>query len=385
MLQDLQKAAKPAGADRKPPSSISPPTPVAPATPEPAKPEPADPDDPLTVDPAATAAPADPKTEPAKPGEKQKVNPWKLLDETKAARAKVEQELAELRKLVPDEAARKAEVERFAEAQKRAQELEEHIRFVDYSKSQEFQDKYQKPYEQAWSKAMRQLTQVMIEGDDGNPRQVNAQDLQQIVNLPLGQAQDLADEKFGKFSSAVMLHREKIQDLFDQQSAALDEAKKNGAERDRKRTEEWLRSQGEVRRQISETWTKANEAAVKDERVGKFFQQIEGDTEWNQRLGKGFEIVDRAMNENALDPKLTPEQRVSVIKRHSALRHRAAAFGPLVYRNNQLTERLAKLEAELKQFTGTVPDTSGGTPATATPQPMSAHDQVFGALRKLAK
>jgi hypothetical protein len=357
-------------------------------TPEP----PAKPVDPPAKSEDAAAKPDEgskPGDQPAKPDDKpgdKKVNPWKLLDETKAARAKAEQELAQLRKLMPDEAARKAEIERLAQVEQRAKELEEHMRFVDYSKTKEFSEQYQKPYEQAWSKAMSELKELTIEDPgSGETRYVQPQDLLEIVNMPLGKARELADAKFGVFADDVMAHRKEIKGLFDKQAAALDEARKNGADRERRAAEEFFRGQGELRKQIAETWNQANEAVMRDEKYSKFFTPVEGDEQGNQRLAKGFELVDRAFSENPANPKLSTEERAAIVKRHSAVRHRAAAFGRLVYQNSTLSEENAKLKRELEQFSGTVPITKGGDPASASPKHLSAREEVFGALRKLAK
>jgi hypothetical protein len=121
-----------------------------------------------------------------------------------------------------------------------------------------------------------------------------------------------------------------------------------------------------------------------DEKNGPFFKPVEGDEHWNQRLAKGFELVDRAFAENPLDPNLTSEQRAAVVRRHAAVRNRAAAFGPLKYKVSQLETKVAELTKELEQFKGSTPTVGDRRAATGIGQPASAREEVFGGLRKLA-
>lgn len=329
---------------------------------------------------------------PAKGGDtdgnapKPKVNPWKLLDEHKAARAKAESEIAELKKLVPNEAARKQEIAELEQLRARAKELEDEIRYVNYEKSPEFKEKYDEPYKKSWSKAMHELAEISIEDPDtGQTRQFTANEMLKLVNMPLAEARKVADELYGSLANDVMTHRKEIKNLFEARATALEEARTKGAEREQKTLEQVKAANETITKQITETYTKANESITKDEKYGAYFTPIEGDQDGNQRLAKGFELVDRAFQENPMDPRLTPEQRESIVKRHAAVRNRAAAFGRLVFQNQQAKTRIAELEAELAQFKGSEPTATGTTPPNTTPAPMSAREQMEAALAKLVK
>lgn len=328
-------------------------------------------------------------SETAKPGEapvdKKKVNPWKLVDEHKAARAKTEAEVLELKKLIPNEAVRKQEVAELEAARKELKEYQDEIRYVNYAKSPEFKEKYQKPYEQAWAKAMSELKEITVEDVNGDQRAVTATDMLELVNAPLGKAREMAETMFGSSANDVMIHRKEIKNLFEAQASALEEARTKGAERE-KSMQEQTRSQTEaIHRQIADHWEKAKSAALEDENIGRFLKPIEGNQDHNHRLVKATELVERALKESPLDPRLQPEERASIVKRHAALRNRAVAYGPLLHENKTLTARISELESKLKQYEASTPSTAGGQPANGSEAAPGSRDGMMQRLQKLAK
>jgi hypothetical protein len=355
-----------------PPAKPNEPAPEKPEThPEPETPETA----PATETPATATAP------------KEKVKPWKLVDEYKTKYQNAEQRAvaaeSEL-ELIRKGSFPKEVQERISKAEARAKELEDEIRFVSYEKSPEFKAKYQEPYEKAWARAVSEVKELTVNGPDGQPRAVGAEDILDLVNLPLGKARELANSLYGDFADDLMSHRKEIKTLFEQRTAALEEGKKNGAAREQQLREQHEKTYGEISSQVKEHWTKANEAAMADEKNGQFFKPVEGDEHWNQRLAKGFELVDRAFAENPTDPKLTTEQRAAVVRRHAAVRNRAAAFGPLKYKVGQLEATVAELRKELEQFKGSEPTVGDRKTTTGNGTPTSERDHVFSNLRKLA-
>jgi hypothetical protein len=330
------------------------------------------------------------KPEDAKPADpnapKPKVNPWKLMEEHKTRAAKLESEIVELKKLVPNEAARKSEIAELEQTRARAKELEDEIRYVNYAKSAEFKEKYEKPYQQAWSKAMADLKEISVEDPNtGESRQVTANDMLNLVNLPLGKAREMADASFGNFADDVMAHRKEIKNLFEAQAQALDDARSKGAEREKSMMDQHQAGLQTLQNQVSDVWTRANESAAKDESIGKYLSPIEGNQDHNQRLAKGQEMVDRAFKENPMDRKLSPDDRAAIIKRHAAVRNRAIAYGPLLHENRKLQARLAEVEKELGQFKGSTPGTTGTAAGKVAAPALSARDQMFENLGKLVK
>ncbi len=312
-----------------------------------------------------------------------KVSPWKLVEEYKAKTKEYEAKLAALEKTpIPPERLKEYE-DKVAAAEKRARELDEQIKYVDYTKSTEFQEKYQKPYENQWKSSMADLSEITVNTGDGE-RPIEGKDLLELVNLPLKEAKLIADEKFGDYAAEVMSHRKEIRKLYEEQASAIEQIKKDGVARQTTQTEAQKKMYSEVTEDIKKTWTDANQAAVADEKYGTYFKPVDGDQEGNQRLSKGFELADRAFSENPMAPGLTPDQRREIVKRHAAVRNRCAAFGRLAWQNQTLQTRLTQLETELKGYKETEPERSGTSAAPAKGGKKSAWDNLRGELAKKA-
>src|SRR5437899_924742 len=114
-----------------------------------------------SADPATAKTAEQPKTDPKKP------SPWKLVEQYKTKSITLESENIELKKRLESLGDPAKIQERMTAAEKRSQELEEHIRFVDYSKSKEFQEKWQAPYEAAWKRATSELRELSITDANG--------------------------------------------------------------------------------------------------------------------------------------------------------------------------------------------------------------------------
>lgn len=317
--------------------------------------------------------------------DKKKVSPWKLVDEHKAARAKVEQELAEIKKTVGDPAALKKQVEAIQSIQKRNEELEQEIKYVNYSKSKEFQEKYQQPYEESWKKWMGELGELTVTDDaTGAERPLQPQDLLELVNMPLQKARAKAVDVYGAFADDVMGARKELRGLFESQQKALDDAKKTSDGYQARLQQEFGQRREALTKEVGEVWNKANEFVVKDEKIGKFFKPVEGDEEGNKRLADGFAIADKAFAVNPFDPRLNPQQRKEIVELHAAVRNRAAAFGRLSLQNQRLEKQLATIKAELNKFKEAEPPAAGGQDTPHTPGHSSARDEVMAGLRKYA-
>jgi hypothetical protein len=351
-----------------------------------------DPDAPKPAEGDGAPKPAE-GTAPAKPAEgtapadgketKGKANPWKLLDETKKRATELETKLHETEKRAIPEAKFK-EMETALEAQKkRNDELESHIRLMDYSKSSEYQDKYQKPYEAEWGRAMSNLKGFTVQDGEGNEREFTADDMLSLVNAPnIREAWTAAEQLVGeKFAPMLMQHRNEIRKLYDQQAVALEQAKKNAGDH----AESLKKTAAETNTQIMAQWTAVNDEAKADPVVGKYFSQVEGDSEGNQKLGKGYELVDRAFTENPNAPGLNAEQRKDIIARHAVVRNRAAAFGRLRHWYEQAQTKVKALEKELAEYKGTEPTTEGTNGRqTAQADPEKGFSGVMNRIRKKA-
>lgn len=328
----------------------------------------------------------DKTTPPATEGKPAKANPWKLYEAEKTARANAEKQIQELKSQLVPETERKAYEEKLSKLEARSKELEDEIRFVDYRKSKEFQEKYQQPYEEAIKRAMTELSEITITDSAGVQRPTDVKDLLQLVAMPIEQARNVADEVFGKFADDVMAFRKEVKQHLANQNAALEDAKKNGGERDKLRQEQIQRATIQLKESVSKLWKEVNDAALNDEKFGQYFKPREGDEDWNRRLAKGFERTEKALAESAFNPNLTPEERKAILERHAAMKYRAASWGAV---RNQLEKALAKnaeLQKKLEQFQKSVPTPGGSEKPSTTPvQTGSAKQRFMAGLDKLVK
>lgn len=306
----------------------------------------------------------DPKVEPDKAPEEPKPGTMRALgkayDQLKKERDEVfqpklqsltakvseyEKELTQLRTQKPD---LKPIQDQLAAIQKENAELREVVRFTDYRKSPEFADKYEKPYTEAWNKAVHEVTQLTMESEDGTVRKATPNDLLALANAPLDQLDDLANKWFPRSSARVIRHVEKIRDLADAQDKALEEAKKGATEFQSKQAEQAQKQNGA----FTQAYAGANEELTK--KYPKWFAPDDTDPDGNEILKKGFDYADTVFSPTGAN--LTPEQRAG---RLAVVRAKAANHDRLAARIKARDNRIAELEKDLAEYEKSGPSTDG--------------------------
>lgn len=339
----------------------------------------------LTPEPASAETPQVPGA-PATDPKKEKANPWKMVDEWKGRAAKLEKDFVELKKQIVPEQERKSMETRIQQAEAKVKQYEEEIRYVNFQKHPDYIKNFQQPYEQAWKAATAELSEISIrDPQTQEPRAATAQDLLELVSLPLGKAREIADQVFGCFADDVMGHRKEIKALFERKQNAEKEAREGASLHQQQQNEQAQRQATEISTHIKETWEKTSAAALEDPKYGSEFKPREGDQEWNQRLGKGFQLVDQAYSENPTDPRLTPEQRAAAIKRHVAVRNRAASWGAIKFERDTLKARVEQLEKDLAAYKDTEPPAGGTAPGGNVDPGGSKIESVYAAIRAKAR
>lgn len=325
--------------------------------------------------------------EAIKPKDGKKIGGWKVAEYWRKQHKEVSAQLADAHSRIIPEADAKKLQEELKLTKGQAERLEQIVKFKDYQQSSEFQEKYWKPYQSAWTRALSELSEIPVTDSSGQARQMKAEDLMNIVNMPLAQARQVAEAAFGPFAGDVMTHRKEIRTLFDQQAAALKEAEKNGVEHSKKMQDQFKEAMTKLTTHVNETYKAANEAIASDPKYGPLLKAEDTDAEAKGLLEKGFAFADKALAESPMNPNLSPEQRADIIRRHAALRNRAAAFPRLMRDRSQHLAKIAELEKELQQYKGSTPPTGGEPRGTASPSgaPMSARERLMADLQKLAK
>lgn len=287
--------------------------------------------------------------------------------------SKVEQYEKELTALKTQQPDLKPMQDKFAAIQKENEALREEIRFVNYRKHPEFAEKYEKPYTEAWNKAVSEVTQLSMEMEDGTVRKATANDLLALANAPLDQLDDLAGKWFPRSSARVIRHVEKIRDLAEAQDKALETAKKGATEFETKRAEEMQKQNGT----FQQAFTGATAELTK--KYAKYFAPDEADPAGNELLKKGFDYADTVFTPNGT--ALTPEQKAG---RLAVIRAKAANHDRLVSRLKARDARIAELEADLKAFENSEPSTTeGGEPGRVGTKDWQ--QEVEDELKKLDK
>lgn len=376
MRERLRKGAGSESGPPPPPKTVEQPKPEAPKNEQAKAPE-------TKTEPAIgdteTPSTKTPVTEPQ--GDGKKVSPWKLVDQFKQRALAAEQRALELERQVVPEQERTRQTETYKQTQARLAELEEEIRYVNYTKSSEFKEKHLVPYERAWSTAMKDLNGLTFQDQSGQGHSFDVNKMMELVSLDLPQARQVANQLFGDLANDVMNHRNRIKGLMDEQNSAIEEARKTGVQRESQRAEQIRAYFAEAGTKAKEWWEGFNQEVQKHPEHGEFVKPKEGNEEWNTALEKGFEMAKKAFSVNVTDHRLTPEQRKDAVKLQSALYNKAAAYGPMRIEIKSLRKALADRESELGKYKSTTPAAGGQTLQSAPATPGNSKEAMFARLR----
>lgn len=308
--------------------------------------------------------------------------PKELTAAYKALKQKVKEEYEpKLKKLTDYEArikqyetknpeAEKAVREKVSAIEKRNAELESHIKFVDYQKSSDYQEKYWQPYVQAWENANRELKGLRFTVEDpkgGEPvtRDVTQADLQYFANLDAAARRSEINRLFPEDKEEVKRHINTISHLFEESQKALEKAKTDAETHATTQKQQ----QEEFQKNRERFWRESNEFYAN--KYPQWFSKTEGDEEGNTIFDRGAALADLVFfpqdltdDKIALLPKsiqesihskkpFTPDQ---LTKLHSITRNKAANHDRMVHQNKSLKARVAELEKSLKEFEESSPD-----------------------------
>lgn len=287
--------------------------------------------------------------------------------------AKLKDEVDKTKAKPVEDTERTAFVEKLTAAEKRVQELEDEIKYVNYAKSTEFVDKYKKPYEEAWQKAVAELSELTVEQEDGSSRQATANDLVVLANMPLGEARKLAKTMFGDAADDVMTHRRAIRELSDAQTKALESARTNSTEREKQLAVQ----QAQMREAATKAWQASNQSL--EEKYPNWFGHPDTDPEGNELFDKSREQIDRFLFMQT--EKLAPE---AMVKFHALVRAKFANHDRLAMHNKKLREENATLKKTIEDYEKSEPP-AGSTSKSASATPKSFMESVEDELRELDK
>ncbi len=315
--------------------------------------------------------------EKGKPIDKTKVSPWKLVDRFKERALTAEKESLDLKERLSKIPNLEESLKRIETVEARNKELEEEIKYQNYSKSKEYQENHEKPLQAAWGKAIKDLSQLDVMDEAGAViRKATADDLLNLARMPLGEARKTATAMFGDSVNDVMMHRKDIIALSEKQQEALDNARKAGTDRE----QQWSAQQQAITKEIITLYEQSKAVAASKL---EYLKPKEGDEEWNGALTKAQTLVDTAFNQSSYDPRLSPEQRAKLVKSHAAIRNRAIAYSAQKIEINRLRSELAKRDEKLKQYESSEPTAGNGSREAAQDTP--AATPMARAMQRMQK
>ncbi len=366
--------------------------------PEPAKPD-AAPEKPRAADGKFTKP--EPAKEPAKAPEKpvdkvltpetppEKMAPKQLREAyegLKRKQAEMEAKYKELETKASkpaDDPEKKTLAERLAAREQRLKEVEDELRFTDYSKSEEYKQRFEKPFVDAYVNARARVAGLKtvekrndLDEVTQQARQGTAEDFDHLMKISDdNDAAEWATERFGNKAPIVLSHRERVQELNHARQAATEEYRTKGAERDKARAME----QETVQKSFTEAVENHAKAAI--EKYPQWFKPDDTDVKGNEILERGQHLVKRVLSNGAPlkdgEQPMTPAQYASAV---AAVRNKAAAFDRLAHRHAQASSRIKTLEAELAAFKSSQPgkgDVKSGDAQIEDDSPEGAFDKAF--------
>lgn len=302
-------------------------------------------------------------------GEDEEVSKFTTAKNLREAYAKLKKQLAAREKEFEEFKTRPSEdpekpklLETLSAREKRLKELEEQVKYYDYTKSQEYLEKYDKPYKEAWQYATQTATDLSVKRDGAEPRKVTAEEFSRIVNMrseddALEAAHALFDgDKLGAAKAArVMEQREKIMQHYRAAENAKSDFAKNIEAREKDLTAKQIAEREAQARQAkasAEAFQKLNEDAKK--KYPQWFSPADGDEQINKALETGKRMADVVFS-GAQD--IDSDTRV---KMHSAAYMKIAGFDRLAIENGRLRTQMDKLQKALDGYKSSGPGNATG-------------------------
>lgn len=372
------------------------PAPVAPQAPTPT---PTPTPEPQAAAPAAPAAPqktddlfsldklVTPKTEasaaPAKAPEQAKPEPASLkqfreqYEMTKKERDDFAAKVSELER-AKSEGTRK-EVEEATKAlkaemdsiRKNAEELDTEVRYLNYTRSTEYKQKYETPLREAWQTALGDIEGIRVTDEDGTERDANHQDIMALLNVPVAKAAIIAQETFGPAAPEIMAHRRRLIELTQARDKSIAEWKEKGAQREVE-SKKQLESRQTRSRDLFES-----QFADYEKTHSQLFGREEGDEDGNKLLDESDRLVRIALKGEGIDADMGYDDKVDLItKAQAQVALRARAYGRERLRVIRLQQKVAELEKKVGKVRSSEPGQGEGTSTATRVSPKNAEDAI---------
>lgn len=254
---------------------------------------------------------------------------------------------------------------------KNAEELDTEVRYLNYTRSGEYKQKYETPLREAWQTALGDIDGIRVTDADGTERDASHHDIMAILNVPVAKAAIIAQEMFGAAAPEIMTHRRRLLELTQSRDKSISEWKEKGAQREVERSKQVEGRQSRSRELFESQFSDYEKSHP------QLFGREDGDDDGNKLLDESDRLIRIALKGEGVDADMGYEDKVDLItKAQAQVALRARAYGRERLRVIRLQQKVAELEKKVGKVRSSEPGQGEGTSTATRIAPKSAEDAI---------
>ena len=254
---------------------------------------------------------------------------------------------------------------------KNAEELDTEVRYLNYTRSSEYKQKYETPLREAWQTALGDIDGLRVTDADGTEREANHHDIMAVLNVPVAKAAIIAQETFGPAAPEMMHHRRRLLELTQARDKSIAEWKEKGAQREVERSKQVEGRQSRSRELFESQFSDYEKSHP------QLFGREDGDDDGNKLLDESDRLIRIALKGEGVDADMGYEDKVDLItKAQAQVALRARAYGRERLRVIRLQQKVAELEKKVGKVRSSEPGQGEGTSTATRMAPKSAEDAI---------
>jgi BMFP domain-containing protein YqiC len=254
---------------------------------------------------------------------------------------------------------------------KNAEELDTEVRYLNYTRSGEYKQKYETPLREAWQTALGDIDGIRVTDADGTERDASHHDIMAILNVPVAKAAIIAQEMFGAAAPEIMTHRRRLLELTQSRDKSISEWKEKGAQREVERSKQVEGRQSRSRELFESQFSDYEKSHP------QLFGREDGDDDGNKLLDESDRLIRIALKGEGVDADMGYEDKVDLItKAQAQVALRARAYGRERLRVIRLQQKVAELEKKVGKVRSSEPGQGEGTSTATRMAPKNAEDAI---------
>jgi BMFP domain-containing protein YqiC len=254
---------------------------------------------------------------------------------------------------------------------KNAEELDTEVRYLNYTRSGEYKQKYETPLREAWQTALGDIDGIRVTDADGTERDASHHDIMAILNVPVAKAAIIAQEMFGAAAPEIMTHRRRLLELTQSRDKSIAEWKEKGSQREVERSKQVEGRQSRSRELFESQFSDYEKSHP------QLFGREEGDDDGNKLLDESDRLIRIALKGEGVDADMGYEDKVDLItKAQAQVALRARAYGRERLRVIRLQQKVAELEKKVGKVRSSEPGQGEGTSTATRMAPKNAEDAI---------